>query len=240
MSSRIQVIALALLLPACTDSCSCGGGKAADSKPSTSASAEGRAGQAAAGTAGAPADLERMDEKLEAMRNKLMPMPEGEERDRLVTAASKIDVARDLGDPRKPESFAGALPDHVGDFRADGPVQTGSTPAELGSATVAARRYRSGKSLMHVKITDTADSPGLRRELTEQLTMVGNEPSGGQKGQVENGIPGAVAYHQSAHASRATALLAGRFFVEVMVEETSSPDVAWTAVQALDLKALPR
>lgn len=239
MSSRTLAIVLALLLPACADSCGCGATGSPEAKPSTGAKADGSGAQTT-GQPRTPEELEQVAAKLEAMRSKLVPMPESDERERLATAASKIDVTRDLGDPLKPERFVGALPEKVGDFRAEGAAQTGSTPAELGTATVAARRYRSGKSLMHVKITDTANSPGLRRELTEQLTMVGNEPSGDQKGKLENGIPGASAYHANARASRATALLAGRFFVEVMVEDTERPDVAWTAVLALDGKALPR
>jgi len=174
------------------------------------------------------------------MRNQLVPNEDADEFKKLERAAAKIDGTKDLGDPWPAERFRRALPDRVGDYLADGAALTGVTPAEAGTATTVARRYRSGKSLMNVKVTDTADAPGVRRELAEQLVMTGNEPTGHQRGRIDGPIAGVLAYHEKVGASRAMALVAGRFLVEVMVEHADEKDAAWSAIEALDAKALKR
>lgn len=174
------------------------------------------------------------------MRNTLVPNEDSDEREKLERAAAKIDGTSDLGDPWPAERFRRALPESVGDYRADGAALTGQTAAEGGTATTVARRYRSGKSFMNVKITDTADAPGVRRELAEQLAMTGNAPTGHQRGRIDGAVAGVLAYHENVGASRAMALLAGRFLVEVMVEHADEKDAAWSAIEALDAKALKR
>jgi hypothetical protein len=249
MSRALKAVALTLALSACGDSCGCGK-VVPEAKPSASAAPQSNAAQSNAAQpdvvqpgvagAGSPSAAPSLPPELLAMRNQLVPNPDEEERAKLEAAAAKIDGVKDLGDPRPAARFESALPAQVGDYRADGPAVTGTSPAEAGTATVAARRYRDGESLMNVKITDTADAPSLRRELAQQLAMTGNAPTGGQRGRIAKGISGVLAYHEAARASRAVALVSGRFLVEVMVEQASDEEVAWSAVEALELKRLQR
>jgi hypothetical protein len=174
------------------------------------------------------------------MRNQLAPNDDEAQRQTLEQAAAKIDGTTDLGEPIAAERFQRALPDRIGSYLADGAAQVGQTPAEAGTATTAARRYKTGASVMNVKITDTADAPGVRRELAEQLAMVGNAPTGHQRGRTKGAIAGVLAYHENVRASRAMALVSGRFLVEVMVEQADDEDAAWSAIEALDTKVLKR
>jgi len=244
MRLRILTTALALLLPGCLDSCDCG--SHAGSSRETGSVADPQAPNQAAGGHGRETDAQSLaaNEKrlaqLEAMRVQLAPLPEGEEREKLARAASAIDGTADLGEPIQSERILSTLPERVGEYKADGSAKAGSTPAGAGTATVIARQYRSGASIMNVKVTDTADAPDLRRELSEQLVLVGNKPSGNQEGRVEDGVPGVVAYHADARANRAMALIGGRYLVEVMVHDAPSTDVAWGAVMAIDRKPLSR
>lgn len=183
-------------------------------------------------------DPEVVSAQLEAMRVRLDPLPESEERKSLEQAASTIDGERDLGEPISGTKLVGALPSKIEGYSADDAAKMGTTAAAGGTATVVSRRYRAGDSVMNVKVTDTADAPDLRRELAEQLTMVGNAPSGHQKGKLAGAVPGIVAYHDDARASRAMALMSGRFLVEVMVDKTTTKDIAWSAIEALDEKTL--
>ena len=240
MRPRTRIALLALLLPACTDGWGCAS-DSVGSEPSGAAKVDERGAPAANTATGGPSvarDPEVVSAQIKAMQSELTPMPDTPERKKLERAAGSIDGAKDLGDPIAAARFVGALPEKVGAYRADAAPQTGSTPAEVGTATVVSRRYRDGESVMHVKVTDTADAPGLRRELAEQLTLVGNAPSGHQRGQLERNIPGVVAYHEAARASRALALVSKRFLVEVMVEAAPSEDVAWSAIAALRAKEL--
>jgi len=237
MRSSLAIVALALALPACAESCGCGEQAArAPAQPVPARAAGGAAG--AASEPQLPVDSEAAAAQTAAMRVQLSEMPETGEREALEKAASGIDGVRDLGEPIAGTKLTGALPSKIEGYAAEGPAQAGTTAAEAGTATVVSRRYRAGASTMNVKVTDTADAPGLRREIAEQLTLVGNAPSGHQRGQLAGSVPGVVAYHDEARASRAMALMAGRFLVEVMVDDTAKKDIAWSAVQALDGKAL--
>jgi hypothetical protein len=244
MRDWTRILCLLVLLPACADSCSCGSGHGAENDDRQSGTgtrvAGAGAGASASAAAGASGHEPPLPPELLALRNSLEPIPDQADRAELEKAAREIDTASSLGEPLPGTRFASALPDRVGDYRAEGPAQAGVTPAEAGTATIAARRYRSGQSLMNVKITDTAASPTLRRELAEQLPMIGNAPTGHQRGRLEDGVPGLLAYHEKARASRAMALVSGRFLVEVMVEQASEQDAAWSAIEALDRKSLRR
>jgi hypothetical protein len=241
MSRRTQILCLLALLPACGESCACGGGGDLATVPARDAKAVAPAGAAPSADASQMLGTEPPPSAaLLAMRNTLVPNEDSDQRKKLENAAAKIDGTSDLGDPRPAESFRRALPDRVGHYIAEGAALTGTTIAEAGTATTAARRYRSGESLMNVKITDTADAPGVRRELAEQLAMTGNAPTGHQRGRIDGAITGVLAYHENVRASRAMALIGGRFLVEVMVEQADEEDVAWSAIEAIDAKALKR
>lgn len=216
------------LLPACAESCGCG--DAAKSKHV--GPAKGSAGASGASAEGA--GLSPGPDPYKHMRNELKPMPEGDIKEDLEAAAKKIDVKSDLGTPIEAKLFAKALPDEIDDYRAMGATSTGVTPAQLGQATVATRRYKQGNAVMNVKITDTADAPQLRAEFVPQLTAIGNAPTGEQTGVIEDDVAGIRAYHAKVNASRALALISGRFLVEVVVDNAIKPDDAWLAVTELD------
>lgn len=242
MKSRLRTAIVWLLLPACADSCACGEQQAGTEpasavQPPPPLDAGGPSPGASSASSGAR-EPEVLPEQLEALRTRLEPMPETKERKRLEKAAAAIDGERDLGDPIAAPKLAEALPKKVGAYVADEAVHSGTTPAMAGTATVAARSYRAGESVMNAKITDTADAPDLRRALAEQLTLLGNAPSGHQRGYLEGDVAGVLAYHEAARASRAMALVRGRFLVEVMVDKTESRDIAWSAIKALDEKPL--
>jgi hypothetical protein len=218
------------LLPACADSCGCGD-SAKPKKPVVSASNSGGASGTSGDGAGGPSSG---PDPYKHLRNQLKPMPESDLKQELEAAAKKIDVTRDLGTPIEAKLFASALPDEIDDYTAIGAAATGVTPAQLGQATVATRRYKQGNAVMNVKITDTADAPQLRAEFAPQLTSVGNAPTGEQTGAIEDDIAGIRAYHAKVNASRALALISGRYLVEVVVDNAIKPDDAWLAVTELD------
>jgi hypothetical protein len=161
-------------------------------------------------------------------------MPESDLKRELEQAAKAIDGKSDLGAPISGATLAKALPDEIEDYEAAGPARSGAMPAELGEATVASRQYKQGKALMSLKITDTSDAPQVRAELVPQLTAIGNAPTGEQRGAIDDDVVGITAHHAKVNASRAVALVGGRFLVEVMVDNTVKPDDAWTAVTELD------
>lgn len=228
MTRWTRTLCLVALLPACADSCGCSD---ATKKPAASAAHSGGASGTSADGAGG---LSPGPDPYKHLRNQLKPMAESELKQDLEAAAKKIDVTRDLGTPIDAKLFAKALPDEIDDYQAMGATSTGVTPSQLGQATVATRRYKQGAAVMNVKITDTADAPQLRAEFVPQLTSVGNAPTGEQTGAIEGDVAGIRAYHVKVKASRALALISGRFLVEVVVDNAIKPDDAWTAVTELD------
>lgn len=222
MNRRFRLLCVLALLPACADSCGCGESKAAQ-KVAGSAGVSGTSAQGGAG-----------GDPYKHLRNELKPMPESELKRELEQAAKAIDGKSDLGTPISGATLAKGLPDEIDDYEASGPARTGNMPAELGEASVASRQYKQGKALLSLKITDTADAPQVRAELIPQLTAIGNAPTGEQKGAIDDDVVGISAYHAKVNASRAVALIGGRFLVEVMVDDTIKPDDAWTAVSELD------
>lgn len=236
MTRWTRTLCLVALLPACADSCSCG--QRADSSV---------APKTAPAPVKAPSDgpvlgvnEEHYTDEAEKLRGKLTPMPDSEQRKALEAAANAIDVTKDQGDPIDAKRLAAVLPKSIDDYEPVGPARIGTTPAELGTATVAARQYKDGKALINLKITDTADAPALRRDLAAQLTGVGNEPTGSQTGVLEDDVPGVRAYHEANNASRASALIGGRFLVEVMVDNAIEQDDAWTAIEEIERDELER
>jgi hypothetical protein len=205
--------------------------------PSGAVAVGGAAGTSAASpTAG----MGEAPDPYKDRRNQLAPMPESELRGELETIAQTIDVQQDLGAALAPAVMAKALSDKLGDYSAVGPASTGTTPAELGEATVAARQYKQGNARLNLKITDTAHAPQVRADFVPQLTSVGNAPTGEQSGALEHGIAGVRAFHKEQNVSRAVALLGGRLFVEALVENAVKPDDAWRAITALDAGELTR
>lgn len=238
MNRSARILCFIALLPACADSCGCGERAATPAAPKTPtptapANVSSSGPELAAGE-------ERYTDEAEKLRGKLAPMPESEQRSALEAAAKAIDATEDLGDPVDAKVLAKALPSSVDDYEPAGPARTGTTPAELGTATVAARQYKDGKALINLKITDTADAPALRRGLAAQLTGIGNEPTGSQTGALEDDVPGIRAYHAASKASRASALIGGRFLVEVMVDNAIEEDDAWTAIEEIERDELER
>lgn len=227
MNRRTRILCLVALLPACADSCGCGEHKVTSSKAAV-------AGAGSAGASGTSAEAGAGGDPYKHLRNELKPMPESDLRRELERAAKAIDGKSDLGAPIGVAKIAAALPDEIEDYEAVGPAHTGTTPVELGEATLATRQYKQGQALMNLKITDTADAPQLRAELVPQLTALGNAPTGEQKGAIDDDVAGISAYHAKVNASRALALIGGRFLVEVMIDNTIKPDDAWTAITELD------
>lgn len=228
MNRRFRVLCLLALLPACADSCGCGEQQVARKPAVAGAGSAGASGSGTSAQGGAGGD------PYKHLRNELKPMPESDLKQQLEQAAKAIDGKSDLGAPIGGATLAKVLPDDIEDYEATGPARTGTSPAELGEATVASRQYKQGKALMTVKITDTSDSPQVRAELVPQLTAIGNAPTGEQRGAIDDGVVGITAHHAQVNASRAIALVGGRFLVEVMVDNTIKPDDAWTAVIELD------
>jgi hypothetical protein len=241
MNRRVRILWLVALLPACGDSCGCGerpvtggvaGGATAASTAPSVATGDGAVGH------GDGIGEERYSDEAQKLRRRLAPMADSDERRQLEAAAKAIDATSDLGDPVDGKLLAGALPKSVEDYQPLGQAQTGVTPAELGSATVAARAYKDGKAQLNLKITDTTDAPSLRRDLSVQLTSVGNAPTGSQTGALEDGMPGVRAYHAESKVSRASALIAGRFLVEALVDNAVEEDDAWTAIREVEQAGL--
>lgn len=234
MSSRTWLTALALLLPACADSCSCAGTGSGSATVTTSSTTTAPAPQV-------PVDgglVENLLPEVAAMRHSFSPMPDSEAKRALERAAQAIDVTSDLGEPVDGSTLAKALPDDVEGYDASGKPQVSSAPAELGAAPFAALMYRDGKAVMNLKLTDTAKAPALRRDLAAALTTVGNAPTGNQTGALRDDVPGMHAYLEKANVSRAAALVAGRFLVEVLVDNAADKDDAWTAIGEVERDSL--
>lgn len=231
MNRRTWTLCFLALLPACADSCGCG--EQAAKKPG-GVSAGGAGGASGTSATAAAQGGDTGPDPYKLLRNELKPMPESDLRSDLEAVAKKIDVKKDLGAALDPAAMAKALPDTLDDYAAMGPARTGTTPGQLGEATVASRQYKQGKAILNLKVTDTAHAPQLRADFVPQLTSIGNLPTGEQTGALEDDIPGVRAYHASVNASRAIALIGGRFLVEALVDNTVKPDDAWTAITELD------
>ncbi|MGD8860190.1 MAG: hypothetical protein PVI30_09255 [Myxococcales bacterium] len=244
-------LSLALGCAGCMDSCGCaeGGGDptaAGDESPaegakvprgsqgSGEAAAEGTGAEGAGGTGAvdagppapraeyAPAPETELTRQLAAIKQRL------EADDGGATGGEGAELATD-------EALQAALVDALGDYRAsEQPPSVRRLGEGDGQLISAVRTYARGEAQVRVKVTDTLQARAARRAVTDRLLLIGNAPAGGQRGVLVRGYPALVAHFPGKRVSRASALVAGRYLVQVMVRNTDDPEAALGILGALD------
>ncbi|HMI93693.1 MAG TPA: hypothetical protein VK509_20105 [Polyangiales bacterium] len=215
-------------------SCDCGE-KRAGTPESTGAGASAVAVQAplaAGGAANAPSAASGPGRTLD--RISFTPAPDSKLTRSLIAARDEIDKGKTYDKLSEPTSVAAVLGDKLGALSARGEVSSAYRTGSGTQIAAAARNYIAGKQTVRVKIIDTAFSPNARRAVSERLAEIGNEAAGNQRGVFVRGNPAVVAHFAQEHTSRASALIANRFLVQVMVNEAAQPDAALKVIEQLD------
>jgi hypothetical protein len=237
MSRRKQngsMLLAVALLAGCVRGCGCGGETASndhaqeeeDSVPALPPSGpQGTAGTSASASGG-PGRTQNAQQ--------FTPAPDSKLTRQLIAARDTIDRGKLFPKLGAPAEIAAVLGDKLGEFHAEGPVSSTTREGSGTGIALAARNYVAGKRGMRVKIIDTARSPEARRAVSERIAEIGNPAAGNQRGAFVRGYPAVVAGFEADHASRATALIADRYLVQVMVREPVSPDQALQLIGLLD------
>ena len=101
-----------------------------------------------------------------------------------------------------------------------------------------ARNYTQGKKTVRVKITDTGMLPNARGVVSKRLTMIGNEAVGNERGVFVRGYPAVVGHFPEQQVSRASAVVAERYLVQVMVRGATDAEDALRVIEELDFGKL--
>lgn len=226
----------------CADSCSCRPGAegaaapvleqktAAGSAAPTPASASGSApGTAQAGSAAPPPTTSGPA---------WVPAADSELTRRLRGAQKAIEQDQAFEKLATPQSLEHVLSDKLGALKADGKVTSTARSTDKNDLIVAARNYRSGETNVRVKITDTAGLPSARRVVSNRLTLIGNESAGDERGAFVRGYPSVLGHVDPQRISRGTALIGGRYLVQIMVQGAAHADDAQRFLEQLDWSAL--
>jgi hypothetical protein len=229
---RRAVVVLALA-SGCGDSCACGEREAGDAPAASTVAAAGSAAAVPAhaqGAAGAEAQIGEAASWL--------PAPDSELTRQLTAAQQALEDERMQDALAAQDVLTGPLGDRFAGLKADGELS--STVREGGDAklAVAARNYKDGDRTVRVKITDTGLLPNARRVVSRRLTMIGNAAVGSERGAFVRGYPAVVAHFPEQQVSRASAVLANRYLVQVMVRGAKEPDDALRVIEQLDFGKL--
>jgi hypothetical protein len=240
---RAGWIAVALALASgCVRSCDCG-----DKKAGTPALPSGTAGATAAKPATAPkAGAAASATEAPSGHGRTLdrvvftPAPDSKQTRALIAAREEIDKGKVYDKLAQPASIALVLGDKLGKLTADGAVSAADREGSGTEVAIAARNYSAGKQRIRVKIIDTALSPIARRAVSERLAEIGNDAAGHQRGVLIKGYPAITADFTAERLSRASALIANRYLVQVMVSEAAGPDAALKVIEQLDWNKLKR
>jgi hypothetical protein len=237
MRSSHSALWLALLVSSgCTDSCSCGKKDGAEvTAPSTGAKA-GAAGHAAQGAAPNPGQAGGATPPPN--RPAWQPAPDSELTRRLRGAQKAIEQDQMFDKVNEPKALERTFADKLGRLSAEGPASSTLRTTDKNDLVVAARNYRGGETSVRVKITDTAQLPTARRVVSNRLTLIGNEAAGDERGSFVHGYPTVSGHFDAQKVSRATALIGGRYLVQIMVQGAEHPDDALRYLELVDWSRL--
>ena len=231
MRVRASAIWLVLIVSSgCADSCACGRKVSGGAAPATTTTPEGKAGAGAgavkpgAGQAGGAAPAPN--------RPAWQPAPDSPLTRQLRGAQKVIEQDQMFDKVSDPKTLERAFGDKLGKLQADGPASSTLRTTDKNDLAVSARNYRGGETTVRVKITDTAKLPTARRVVSNRLTLIGNEAAGDEHGMFVRGYPAVSGHFDAQKVSRATALIGGRYLVQIMVQGAEHPD---DALRYLDL-----
>ena len=236
---RTDWLLIALVLAAgCVRSCDCDG-KTSGAPPAptqgnagTAATPSPRTAASSAGAGAVPASSGNPGRSLD--RAQYTPAPETKLTRALTAAREEIDKGTVYEKLSEPQSIAAVLGDKLGKLTAEGAASAADREGSGTEIAIAARNYVAGKQRVRVKITDTALAPAARRTVSERLDQLGNEAAGNQRGVFVRGYPAVSAHFTQERSSRASALIANRYLVQVMVDEAAKPDAALEVIEQLD------
>jgi hypothetical protein len=232
--ARVGGFVTALVLAGCVRSCDCGDKPGTKPAPSNATAGQGAGKpQPVAGGGTTPASAASGPGRT-LDRVAYSPAPDSKLTRSLIAARDEIDKGKVYDELSEPTSIAAVLGDKLGIMRAEGAVSAAGREGSGTEVAVAARNYVAGKQRVRVKIIDTALSPAARRAVSERLAQIGNEAAGNQRGVFVRGQPAVVAHFADQRASRASALIANRYLVQVMVNEAAQPDAAIKVIEQLD------
>lgn len=231
------VLFIVVMLGGCVRSCGCGGsGQQATGNAEGEGEQKGPAVPSSTGGAGSGATVSATPSGPGRTLNaqQFSAAPDGKLTRQLIAARTEIDKAQVYPKLQAPVQIAAVLADKLGDFHGVGSASSTERAGSGTSIAIAARNYVAGKRGARVKIIDTAQSPEARRAVSEHIAEVGNAAAGNQRGVFVRGYPAVVAGFEADHASRATALIANRYLVQVLVRDPANPDQALQLIEALD------
>ena len=217
----------------CADSCSCRHEEDAAS-PESQALTAGQAAPAAAKPKGGQAGTAAPSPNRAAW----VPAPDSELTQRLRAAQTSIERDQVFDKPADPASLERVLGDKLGALKADDKPASTTRSSDKTDLVVAARNYRGGTTNVRVKITDTAELPNARRVVSNRLTLIGNQAAGDERGSFVRGYPTVLGHFDEQKISRVSALVGGRYLVQVMVQGAEHPDDAVRYLGQLDWSRL--
>jgi hypothetical protein len=124
-----------------------------------------------------------------------------------------------------------ALLSKIGEFSADGDVETTEQHDGAAPFVAVARNYVQGAAHARVKITDTAQIPLARHVLSSHLPLIGNEAAGNERGAFVGNEPTLLA-HGDGYV-RATALVGNHYIVQINVQGSADPNAAQSLLERL-------
>jgi hypothetical protein len=230
MRAGSVVLATATLLAACTDSCACGNGGEAPPVSQVQPSAQAGVEAVAAATASDAGDGVQQHPAWS-------PAPDSELTRKLTQAKAALETDKTYDKLATDKTLGGALADKLGAFEAEGPAAFAVREGGGVQLPVSARSYRDGDKTVRIKVTDTGQMPSTRRVVSGRLTMIGNDAVGNERGLLlRDKEPAVTAYFEAQRASRASAVIAGRYLVQVMVNNTDQADDALRVLERIDPK----
>jgi hypothetical protein len=225
------------LASGCVRACDCGEPEGGEAPPTGDAGTAPSKAQSGSALAGSPASATDAPSRT-LDRVAFTPAPDSKLTRALLAAREEIERDKVFEKLDEPAVIAQVLGDQLGALRAVGTVSSGARAGSSTEIVMAARNYSAGEQRVRVKIIDTAISPEARRAVSERLAMIGNEAAGNQRGVFVRGQPAVVAHFTEQRASQASALIANRYLVQVMVNEPQQPDAAIEVIEQLDFGKL--
>ncbi len=261
---KLLLVAWLLVVSGCVRSCSCedqaAEGKAAVQKPAAEPSAASNELSAKQID-----DVKRLSEAVGTEKNDPAAPPEpppppplpadvsevfpdaaSDRKERVAEKARLTAVQKELWNKTSSSSDAVAARDEllplfsatVHGYKAqaepmDGPTEAGDAPVR-----VVSRLYKKGDAELYLKITDTSKAAFMRTPVLERLLHENGEDDGYMHGRFVDGHPAVAQYYPDAKRSQLTALVEGRYLVEIRMAPARSAYEAQEVFASLPLTKL--
>jgi hypothetical protein len=256
----VSVFACMVALAGCSPSCSCEGmsddAKSAPSAPTGAATgptpeklpsaAELNAAKQAAASASAAAALDGRSSAPPAELSQVFPDAVADKQERVVeqqrlqATQARLQTAKPAktGALSTREALLPLLTDSVAGYRADAVVVDGPTEAGEFPVRVVSRMYKKGDTQLYVKVTDTFEAAFMRAPVLDRLTQQSSADDGYLHGRFIGGYPAIAQYYPEAKNSQVSALVGGRYVVEIRMAPAASAYEAQEVFESLPLRKL--